>query len=62
MKPITVQFQHERETKRTHVYTELDGNGQKVERQDGVVGSLYVKKITTGPTPPQRLTVTIAEP
>jgi len=58
-----LKFGKARETKGCYVYSECDGDGEILEREDqsaAVVGSLYLKKKEIDGTAPDVITVTIA--
>jgi hypothetical protein len=56
MKRIVLEFRKAKETKGTFRYEEVEAAGR-----EPAVGSLYVKKVTLGESPPERLRVTIEE-
>ena len=56
---IKVQMTHERETKRTHRYQEIDDKGEMLDMSDAEIGSLYIKKSSLSAAAPQRITVVV---
>jgi hypothetical protein len=51
--PLVVEMALAKSTKGTHVYAALDAGATPVT-------TIYVQKTALGPTPPQRITLTIA--
>lgn len=57
-----VRFIYERDTKGTYVYSEIDKQGNARDRDDSVVGKLYLRKDKFGDKPPKKLAIKILLP
>ena len=57
-----VKFKYERDTKGTYVYSEVDKQGNELDREDSVIGKLYLRKDKFGEKPPKKLTIKILLP
>lgn len=55
----TLSFELEKETKGAVRYSEVDENGHKIEMENVVVGTIYIRKSSLGDQRPAVLTVTV---
>lgn len=56
---ITLHFELERETKNTYRFAELNDSGEPAERDEQLIGQLYVQKAFFKNGKPEKIAVTI---